>query len=257
MDVDIPSAGARLAEHLVGVEHTVLLTGQHMGRTERIESQARGEWARRANLEALLTHPADFWSFYLPLAQRVAARAPGAGHRALARLQAAGLVWAHITQSVDRLHQRSGGGGAVEVYGNVLSARCERCAERYGLAEVADLVAGADDGVPRCTTPGCAFPLRPSGTLWNEPLPPDAVTRAWELGAQADLLVVLDSELRTAPMSLLPSVPLARGAPLIVVGDVATQYDRYAALVVRSPSPPVLGALLERLGLSPEAPREG
>ena len=69
--------------------------------------------------------------------------------------------------------------------------------------------------------------------------------------------MVLDSELRTAPVSMLPSVPLSREVPLVLVGDVATQYDRYAALVVRSPSPPVLEALLERVGLAPEVRPEG
>ena len=257
MALDLPSAAAALAERLVGAERTVLLTGQRMGRTERVEAQARGEWARRASLENLLTRPADFWAFFLPLAREIAAREPGPGHRAVARLAESGLVWAHITQSVDRLHQRAGGPAPVEVYGNALSARCERCGERYGLGEVAELVAAAVDGVPRCTTPGCGYPLRPSGTLWNEPLSVEAVTRAWELAGQADLFVVLDSELRTAPMSMLPSVPLGREVPLVLVGDVATQYDRYAALVVRSPSPPVLEAVLERAGLAPEVRPEG
>jgi NAD-dependent protein deacetylase/lipoamidase len=257
MALDIPAAAAHLAERLVGAERTVLLSGQRMGRSERVEAQAPGEWARRASLENLLTRPEAFWAFYLPLAREIAARQPGPGHRAVARLSAAGLVWAHVTQSVDRLHQRAGGPEAIEVYGNALSARCERCGERYGLGEVADLVAGAPDGVPRCTTRGCGYPLRPSGTLWNEPLPAGAVTRAWELAGQADLFVVLDSELRTAPISMLPSVPLGREVRLVLVGDVPTQYDRYATLVVRSPSPPVLEALLAHVGLAPEARPEG
>jgi NAD-dependent deacetylase len=244
---DLSAPAQRLAELLLGAERAVLLSGQRMGRTERVEANARGEWARRASLEHLLTEPGDFWAFYLPLARDIAAREPGPGHHAVARLARSGLIWRHITQSVDRLHQRAGGPEAVEVYGNALSARCERCGERYGLGEVAGLIGAAPDGVPRCTTPGCAYPLRPNGTVWNEPLPAAAVTRAWELAAEADLVVVLDSELRTAPISLLPSVPLSREVPLVVVGDVATQYDRYATLVARTPSPPLLEALLARV----------
>ena len=49
---------------------------------------------------------------------------------------------------------------------------------------------------------------------------------------------MLDSDLRTAPISLLPSVPLTRGVPLVVVGSTATQYDRYAELVVRDAAAP-------------------
>jgi hypothetical protein len=31
-------------------------------------------------------------------------------------------------------------------------------------------------------------------------------------------------------------VPLTRGAPLVVIGETPTQYDRYARIVVRAPS---------------------
>ena len=31
-------------------------------------------------------------------------------------------------------------------------------------------------------------------------------------------------------------MPLTRGAPLVVVGQTPTQYDRYARILVRSPS---------------------
>jgi len=111
----------------------------------------------------------------------------------------------------------------------VLVLRCERCEERYGLPEAGTLIGASEDGVPRCTTPGCGYPLRPEGTLWGETLPRAAVERAWELAADADAFIVLDSDLRTAPISLLPSVPLTRGVPLVLVGETPTQYDRYAA----------------------------
>ena len=61
----------------------------------------------------------------------------------------------------------------------------------------------------------------------------------------ADAFVVLDSDLRTAPISLLPSVPLTRGAPLVVVGETPTQYDRYAELVVRAPAADLVAAVAE------------
>jgi NAD-dependent deacetylase len=245
---DAPDSRAveRIAGLLLGAERAVALTGLRLGATEAVESGAAGgDWARRGSLEALLTDPQGFWVFFLPLAREIAAREPGEGHRALARLEAAGVVWALITQAADRLHARSGSPDPVEVHGNVLIARCSRCDELYGLPEVERLHAGSPDGVPRCTRPECAYPLRPNGTLWGEPLPAEPVTRAWDLAARADLFLVVDSQLRTAPMSLLPSVPLTRGVPLVLVGAVPTQYDRYAEVLVRSPGPPVLGALAD------------
>ncbi len=140
------------------------------------------------------------------------------------------------------------------MHGNALAARCARCGEIYGLPEVAALIEAAPDGVPRCTVEECGFPLRPAGTLWGEALVQDAVARAWELAGQADLFLVLDSQLRTVPMSLLPSVPLTRGVPLVLVGATPTQYDRYARMLVREPSPPLLIALADLIAPEPPAP---
>jgi NAD-dependent protein deacetylase/lipoamidase len=241
-----------LAAALLEAERAVVLTGLRLGGPEeRDDTHAGGEWAARANLEAYLTEPARFWEYFHPTALTIAAREPTADHYALARLQRAGAVAAVITQAVDRRHARAGSTGVVEVYGTLLTLRCERCGERYGLPEAGALIAAAPDGVPRCTTAGCAYPLRPEGTLSGEPLPRAAVERAWELAAEADAFVVLDSDLRTAPISLLPSVPLTRGAPLLVVGQTPTQYDRYARLLVRAPSAGLMTAVADLI--APEA----
>ena len=241
-----------LAAALLEAERAVVLTGLRLGGPEeRDDTHAGGEWAARANLEAYLTEPASFWEYFHPTALTIAAREPTADHYALARLQRAGAVAAVITQAVDRRHARAGSTGVVEVYGTLLTLRCERCGERYGLPEAGALIAAAPDGVPRCTTAVCAYPLRPEGTLWGEPLPRAAVERAWELAAEADAFVVLDSDLRTAPISLLPSVPLTRGAPLLVVGQTPTQYDRYARLLVRAPSAGLMTAVAHLI--APEA----
>jgi len=235
-----------LAAALLGAERAVVLTGLRLGGPERLDlTHANGEWARRASLEAFLTEPSRFWEYFYPTALAIAARRPGPAHEALARLQRSGAVSALITQAVDRLHARAGSTDVVEVHGTVLTERCERCGERYGLPEVGALIGAGPDGVPRCTTPGCRYPLRPEGTLWGEPLPRAAIERAWELAAEADAFFVLDSDLRTAPISLLPSVPLTRGAPLVVIGETPTQYDRYAALVVRTPSAGLITAVAE------------
>jgi NAD-dependent deacetylase len=238
-----------LAALILSSRRTLVLGGLLMGAPPGSESPSLREgapdWAERASLEAFLTEPGRFWSYYYPIAQQIAAREPGPGHRALARLQEAGLVWALITQAVDRLHQRAGSPEPVEVYGQALVARCDRCGERYGLPEVGALMAASPDGAPRCTAPGCAYPLRPGGTLWNEPLPEAAVARAWELAGEADCLLALDCELRTAPIALLPAVALRREVPLVLIGHSPTRYDRYARLVIRGSSEPVLDALAE------------
>lgn len=213
---------------------TVVLTGLFLGARESEDlTHGRGEWRERASLEAFLTEPQRFWEYYVPAAKVIGERRPNDGHAALARMQERGNIDALVTQAVDRLHARAGSRDVVEVYGSVLVHRCQRCSERYGLVELDRFVATSEDGIPRCDTPDCDYPLRPEGTLWGEPLDEAAVKNAWELAAQAELMIIFDSDLQTAPISLLPSVPLTRGADLIIVGSDPTQYDRYARLVVR------------------------
>jgi len=234
---DVKRDRTAIADAIEKSRNCVVLTGLRMGGSDEGDiSHQRGEWARKGSLEGILTRPAEFWEYYEPVANVIAKREPDPAHFALAELQQSGYVKSVITQAVDRLHARAGSEGVIEVHGNVISLRCDRCGERYGLGELPELRAAAEDGVPRCTTDGCGFPLRPAGTLWGEPLIADAVEKAWQLAGQADLFVVLDSELRTVPISLLPSVPLTRGTPLIIVGEVPTQYDRYAEVVVREPA---------------------
>ncbi len=150
------------------------------------------------------------------------------------------MVKALITQAVDDLHRKAGSPEVVEVHANVMSCRCNRCGDVYALAEVEQLIAASDDGVPRCTRDDCGYPLRPTGTLWGEPLVESAVIKAWDLAAWCDLFVVLDTQLRTDPMAMLPSVPLRQGSKLAIVGSTPTQYDRYADLVIRWPAPDVI-----------------
>ena len=246
MTTDPAPAHERVAAALLGAQRVVALTGLRLGGPEEADlTHAGGDWARRASLEVLLTDPAAFWQFAYPAAVELAERKPTLGHHALARLQSGGFISAIITQAVDHLHTAAGSTDVVEVHGNILTGRCSRCEERYGLDEVAALIGDSPDGVPRCTTPGCAFPLRPAGTLWGEPLIEPAVRRAWDLATQADCFVVVDSDLRTVPLSLLPSVPLTREVPLVMIGETPTQYDRYASLLIRAPSEPVLVAVAD------------
>jgi NAD-dependent deacetylase len=246
--MDMDAQVARLEDLVSAAQRAVVLTGLAFGREVDLELQAgQSDWSQNASLETLLVDPAGFWAFYYTAATEISRRNPAAAHFALARMQAHGLISTIIAQSADHLHAKAGASDVIEMHGSVLTAKCERCGERYGLPEIGVFLAQADDGVPRCTTPGCGYPLRPSGTLWGESLAGEAVSKAWELAAAADAFLVIDSSLRTIPISLLPSVPLTRGVPLALIGETPTQYDRYAQVVIRSAGAPVVEALAERM----------
>ncbi len=231
----------KLADLLAGSDRCVAMTGVRLGATEDTEAKAAGvAWGEFASLEVLLTEPTRFWREWLPRAIEASRREVTPAHVALARLQDAGVIKAIITQAVDHLHGKAGDGDLIEVHANVLSCRCTRCDDVYALSEVQALVDASGDGVPRCTREGCGYPLRPTGTLWGEPLVENAIIRAWDMAAWCDLFLILDTQLRTDPMAMLPSVPLKRGSKVAIVGTTRTHYDRYAKLVIPRPAPEVI-----------------
>jgi NAD+-dependent protein deacetylase sirtuin 4 len=61
---------------------------------------------------------------------RVAAARPNAAHRALARLEADGVVVGVIAQNVDGLHQEAGSRRVVELHGSLGFVRCLTCGGR-------------------------------------------------------------------------------------------------------------------------------
>src|SRR5215218_3997800 len=59
---------------------------------------------------------------------------PNAGHRALAALEAGGVVEAVITQNVDGLHSEAGSRNIVDLHGRIADVVCLRCGDRSSRA---------------------------------------------------------------------------------------------------------------------------
>lgn len=68
--------------------------------------------------------------------RHVATRYPNDGHRALAELEAAGVVVGVVTQNVDMLHQAAGSRRVVDLHGTYRDVVCLRCGTRYTREEV-------------------------------------------------------------------------------------------------------------------------
>lgn len=146
------------------------------------------------------------------------AREPNAGHRAVARLERAGLVNGVITQNVDGLHQAAGSRNVVELHGSlaqVVCLRCGRTERRDSMqlrleslnplmleAEVKVLPDGDADlpdalvegfSVPACLY--CGGVLKADVVFFGENVPRPRVDRAFALLHAADALLVLGSSL--------------------------------------------------------------
>ena len=232
---------AMLAELIRANQPCVALTGAGVSTESGIPDfrSAGGIWAEYdpyevGSIDAFRRDPARVWEFYGRRLGVLADAQPNEGHHALARLEAAGLLDAVITQNVDRLHAAAGSCDVIEVHGSIERGWCLSCGNE--VADVRSLLP-----IPRC--PRCGAVLKPGVVMFGELLPEAAMERAVELARGAALLLVVGSSLEVWPVAGLPEETLAHGGQLAIVNRDPTRYDGRAALVVHASAGEVLRPL--------------
>jgi NAD-dependent deacetylase len=229
-----------LAELIGANQPCVVLSGAGVSTESGIPDfrSAGGIWARFdpyevASIDAFRRHTERVWEFYGLRLDVLREAQPNAAHRAIAQLEAEGLVDAVITQNVDRLHHAAGSRDVVEVHGSIGAAVCLSCGRRE--EEVRALLP-----LPRCAD--CAAVLKPAVVMFGELLPADAIDRATELAQRARLLLVVGTSLEVWPVAGLPEETLRGGGKLAIVNRDPTSYDGRAALVVHASAGETLAA---------------
>ncbi|ACZ29256.1 Silent information regulator protein Sir2 [Xylanimonas cellulosilytica DSM 15894] len=192
--------------------------------------------------------------------QHVRRTRPNDGHRALAALEAAGIVRGVITQNVDLLHEDAGSRRVIDLHGRydrVACLTCGRVISRARLAErldalnphfldtvlaegltVSDIEVAPDaDAVVEQTShfvPApcefCGGVLKPEIVYFGETVPRERVERAYAMVDDADALVVAGTSLTV--MSGLRFVRHAakRGTPVVIINRGPTRGDPLATL---------------------------
>jgi NAD-dependent deacetylase len=199
--------------------------------------------AEYASLPAFRADPEKVWRFYKPRIAMLTEAQPNDAHRALAALEASGLVEAVVTQNIDVLHERAGSRSVVEVHGSIRTASCPRCGASYPREEVTAKLETA--AAPACDA--CGAILKPDVVFFGELLPPDAIERASELARGAALLLVVGSALAVYPVAALPEETLEAGGALAIVNKGPTPYDGKAELKIEGSAAEILGAVASEL----------
>ncbi|MEH1099856.1 NAD-dependent protein deacetylase [Micromonospora sp. CPCC 205561] len=206
------------------------------------------------------------------LGWRMIARAvPNEGHRAVARLQRAGLVRGIITQNVDGLHTAAGSPGVVELHGRLDEVVCLDCGNQVSREELdrrlreanpgfdARVAAVNPDGdvdlddaaVAGFRTVDCSFcgtgMLKPDVVFFGETVPAPRVARCFAMVGGARLLLVLGSSLTVMSGRRFVLRAAKLGVPVVIVNQGPTRGDGYAALTVDAPLGRLLPALADRL----------
>jgi NAD-dependent SIR2 family protein deacetylase len=195
----------------------------------------------------------------------VARAKPNATHRALAQLEASGIVQHLITQNVDGLHSAAGSRNVIDLHGRLDAVRCMECANALLRAELqqqllADNPAWADmparvapDGdvdierdfsqfvVPGC--PRCGGILKPDVVFFGEHVPRERVTGAFDAVVKAEALLVVGSSLMVYSGYRFAEAAAAAGKPIAAVNLGRTRADHLFTLKICAPSDEILAAV--------------
>ncbi|MFD3702285.1 Sir2 family NAD-dependent protein deacetylase [Nocardia sp. NPDC058658] len=202
--------------------------------------------------------------------RRMDAARPNPGHRAVARLERAGVVSGVITQNVDLLHTKAGARRVIDLHGTYARVRCLSCAKlisRMTLAEHleaanpgfaenlsmmptgievapdADAVVTDTDRFRMVDCLSCGGMLKPDIVYFGENVPSDRVEAAFELVDEAQAILVAGSSLTV--MSGLRFVRRAAkiGVPVVIVNRGRTRGDELATLRIDAGCSETLRAL--------------
>jgi NAD-dependent deacetylase len=240
----------RLAELVRSSKRTVALTGAGISVPSGIpdfRSPGTGLWEKVdpmevAHINVFLDDPRRFWSYYRPRFGMLADKEPNGAHRALAELEARGMLAAVVTQNIDTLHRKAGSQKVVEVHGTIETGSCWECKATFPLQEVAGMF--DDGGVARCR---CGGAVKPDVVLFGEMLPEHAMEEAYSLCAGADLLLCVGTSLEVYPVAGLPDVTRRGGGTIAIVTMGSTPYDGEAAVRLDGDVVDELEALLRAL----------
>jgi NAD-dependent protein deacetylase/lipoamidase len=177
-----------------------------------------------AHIDAFRRDPDRFWSFYSHRFMSLRDKRPNRAHEIVAELEARGLIRAVVTQNIDRLHRAAGSVDVIEVHGSIEHSVCMECGGRFTLERVVAMIEQAPESAPECNA--CISPLKPDVVLFGEFLPEDALRRAHDLAADADLMLCIGSSLEVHPVAALPGITLENGGRVALVTQGPTPYDR-------------------------------
>ena len=197
--------------------------------------------------------------------------APTPGHRALARLEEAGLLSGVATQNVDRLHSRAGQATVWELHGAYDRVVCLTCGRMVGRAEIDARLEAANPGFPRESDPAriaitpeadraaaeacdfravtceaCDGLLKPDIGFFGESLPP-AMEAAMRAAGECDAVLVAGTSLAVLTGLWIVRQAMAHGAEVLVINRGPTAVDELADVRVGGGTSEVLSALAGEL----------
>lgn len=198
------------------IERIVVLTGAGISAESGVPTfrDADGLWEKHdpmtiATPEAFQRDPALVYRFYNARRSKLAEVSPNSAHESLARLQRefAGDVFL-VTQNVDDLHERGGGGQVCHMHGELLALLCTKCGH-------GDYTHEDFDASSRCPGCGSTGTLRPD-IVWFGEFPYHMDEIEARLGG-CELFIAIGTSGQVYPAAGFVRLALARGATTVEI----------------------------------------
>ena len=188
----------------------------------------------------------------------VAGLPPTAGHVALGRLEAEGLLAGVATQNVDGLHQAGGSTRVAEMHGSFRWVDCMQCGRQFPREWLdgelrrlnpwvrddpdpahAAILAEADPSAARearleiVDCPDCGGILKPNVVFFGEALPQAAMADAMAMADECEVLLVVGTSALVSTAMWVAQDAEAHGASLAVINRGPTALDGRPPVKVR------------------------
>ena len=171
------------------------------------------------DIEAFLCHEEDRkYSWRWQKESPVWTAQPGTAHKALVKLEQAGMLTLLATQNFDALHEKAGNSSdvIVNLHGTIGTSHCMKCHAKY---DTADIMANLDNEpdphchrrLPYSGNMPCNGLIKTDVVYFGEALPDGALEKSYRLATQADELWVIGSTLEVMPAaSIVPMAAVSR-----------------------------------------------
>jgi len=162
--------------------------------------------------------PVDCWFFIREIFYDFFAESkPNAAHKVLAKMEAAGLLNAVITQNIDNLHFEAGSKAVYEFHGNSKQLKCMQCGKIVPVETI-----NLKELPPRCPDDGSV--LKPDFIFFGEGIPPEAYEMSFIAAKKCDVCLIIGSTGEVVPASYVPRTAKEYGAVIIEVNPCKSQF---------------------------------
>ena len=236
----------RAVELIINAKYLTALTGAGISAESGIPTfrGKNGLWKRfraeeLATLEAFLKNPKLVWKWYKWRMEIIHKAKPNDAHLCLAKLEKFGLLKMLITQNVDGLHIKASSSNVIELHGNIWRARCTHCGFRI-------VFNSPPKNVP-VTCPKCGKLMRPDVVWFGEPIPRDALDKAFEYAFKSDVMLVIGTSLLVQPAASLPFIVLRNNGKVIEINTSNTILTRKATVFINQKAAEAMKMICEEV----------